>query len=320
MKKYLCLGLILAAPLFSETPLIEYKQTPLTRYKQYKSEYGYKGVQTAERIFEKLQKSFEEKEYKEVVKLGTILTEDLSSSPFAAEGAYYKAEAFLKMKDYERANEAFSFYLSHFSQLKHFEEAMQKKFEIAEAFSNGEKKRLFSGPYLPRVISAEDDALNIYDEIITAMPREEMCAIALHKKGRILTRKQDFDEAIEVYQVLIRRFPTHPLAPISYLDIAKVYYKKSISLFADPDVLELAKLNIQKFEASFPQHEGIITAKKQLQEMKNYFAKELYEMARYFTKKKKNEAAELYYRAILTLYPDSASATDSQKALEREIK
>ncbi len=307
MKKYLLISLLIAAPLFSETPL--------TRYKQYKEMYGYSGVQTAEKMYERQQKFFEKQAYKRVVELGTILAKELSNSPFAAEGAYYKAVAFFEMKEYEKANDAFSYYLSHFANLKHFQDAMRYKFEIAEAFSKGEKKRLFHASYMPRIISGEEDALKIYDEIITALPREEICAIALHKKARILTQKENFDEAIEVYQILIRRFPTHPLSPVAYLDIAKVYYKKSVSLFPDPDVLELAKINVLKFEATFPAHEGIPQAKKFLQNMKDHFAKELYEMANYFSKKKKKKAAELYYKAILMLYPDASCAKEANKAL-----
>ncbi len=312
MKKFLILTLLFSVPLFSETPL--------TRYKQYKSLYGYSGVQTAERMFERQQKYFENKDFKRVVELGTVLSEELASSPFAAEGAYFKAEALLQMKEYEKANEAFSYYLSHFNHLKHFQEAMQHKFEIAEAFMNGQKKRLFRSSHLPKIVSGEDDALSIYDEIITALPREEVCAIALHKKARILTTKKQFDEAIEIYQTLIRRFPTHPLAPVAYLDISKVYHQKSVSLFPDPDVLELAKINVSKFENSFPGHEGIMKSKKNLQDMKDHFAKELADMANYFAKKKKKSAAELYYKAILMLYPDSSSAKDANKALEKATK
>ena len=66
-------------------------------------------------------------------------------------------------------------YLKKSASPKHFEEAIEMKFAIAEFFREGGKKRLFGSHKLPAIMPAREDALKIYDEVITTLPHHDIC-------------------------------------------------------------------------------------------------------------------------------------------------
>ena len=65
---------------------------------------------------------------------------------------------------------------------------------------------------MPQWVSAHEDALNIYDEVIATLPRHDVAARSLFNKARMLSGDGKYKESIDSYQILIRRFPKHQLA------------------------------------------------------------------------------------------------------------
>ena len=161
---------------------------------------------------------------------------------------------------------------------------------------------------LPRWADAKEDAIAIFDEIITTLPRHELAAKSMFHKAQLLVEFNEFGEGIEVYETLIRRFPKHPNTPDSYVGIAKAYLKECVVLFPDTDFLELAEINLNNMMQAFPSDERITEVEECLLDMKEHFAKDLLKIAKYFEKKKKKTAAEVYYKSIIIRYPDTKTA------------
>ena len=57
---------------------------------------------------------------------------------------------------------------------KFFEEAIQYKFDIAENYYNGVKKRLFGLKKTTKLQFAKDDALEIYEESVKSIPHHDL--------------------------------------------------------------------------------------------------------------------------------------------------
>ena len=117
--------------------------------------------------------------------------------------------------------------------------------------------------------------------------------------------------------MLIRRFPKHYYAPEGFIGIQKVYLKQAQLEFPDPDVLELAEINLQRFKESFPGESRIEEAKKMLVEMEDCFAADLFETGSFYERTKKEEAAAIYYTSIVTQYPNSTFAHKAKKHLDK---
>ncbi|PCI95313.1 hypothetical protein COB11_02530 [Candidatus Aerophobetes bacterium] len=245
------------------------------------------------------------------------LVSGFPDSPFVSEAYFYQGVAFFEIADYDFSNDAFSKYLRNETTPKFFEEAIEYKYKIADKYFEGAKRHFLGLKKLPRILPAKDEALDIYEEIITTLPRHDLTAKSLYKKGLLLYEFSDFKLSVEAFQTLIRRFPKHHLAPEGYIGIQKVYLKQSRQEFPDPDVLELAEINLERFKRSFPGEPRINTVDMMLIEMKDHFAKDLFEIGNFYERTKKEDAAAIYYTKILAKYPGSTYAKKSKKHLVR---
>ena len=244
------------------------------------------------------------------------LIRDFSRSPFAKEASYYLGVAYFKLGEFENANHAFSDYLKVDLSPKFFDQVMRYKFEIAKAFDEGAKIHLFGWNKMPKWILAYDKAITIYDEVITALPRNDVSAQALYRKGNIFLRLEKYKKSVEAFQILIRRFPKHPLAVQGYVGISEVYLSEFENHFPDTDKLELAEINLRHFRNHFPGEGAVIEAEKKLIGMKDHLAKDLLEIAEFYERTKKKKAAAIYYATILKKYPETKAAIKSQERLK----
>ncbi|MEM8727282.1 MAG: outer membrane protein assembly factor BamD [Chlamydiota bacterium] len=241
---------------------------------------------------------------------------DFPTSPFSREALYYLGVAEFKLGEYEHANQAFSDYLKEDLTPKFFEQTIRFKFEIATAFDRGARNRLFGWNRMPKWLPAYQDAVEIYDEVITTMPRDDLAAKSLYRKGILLLRMEEYKKSIEVFQTLTRRFPKHPLTPDAYVGIADVYLTECRKEFADPNKLELAEINLRKFKGHFPGDPSIEAVRNRLLGMKEELADDLLEIAEFYERTKKGDAAAIYYATVLKKYPETDAAKKSEKKLK----
>lgn len=261
--------------------------------------------------------AYQKKRWDELVKQALIVVKNFSSTPFGQEALFYLGVGYFNQKEYEMANAQFSTYLKNQTTPKHFEEAIQYKFSIAEMFQKGEKKHLMGWRQMPRWMPAREEALMIYDEVIVALPHHDLGAKALYGKAQLLLKDEDYKACIETYQMLIRRFPKNAFAAESYLGIGKVYLIQCQNEYPDPDFLDLARINLRKFKQDFPQDLQVAQAEKMLLDMQEIYAANLFETAQFFERTKKPHAAVIYYTKVLANYPQTSQAALSKKRLQK---
>jgi len=263
-----------------------------------------------------LQEALADNDWWSAIDYANIIAYNFPSSPFAEELSYLVGYSYCQLGQYELANKSLSAYLNHSVNHSHFEDAIQMKFEMAEAFFHGKKKRLFGSHKMPAWLSAKEDAIEIYDEVIATVPHSDMAAISLLAKAKIQAEFEDYKPAVETLSTLIRRFPKTETAAEAYLEIARVYYQQSKKASLDLDILELAEVNLRKFKAAFPRESRIEEAAKILDETDELFANNLYETGRFFERTKKKAASMIYYNRVLAKYPDTKAAKAAKDRLD----
>ncbi len=271
---------------------------------------------TAQDFYSNILKAFQKQDWRDLIFNAKCLFNYFPNSPFASEASYYQGVAYFVVHDYDFANQAFSRYLKNEATPKFFDDAINYKYLIAMKFQKGHKRHLMGAARLPKWLPAKDEALEIYDEIITALPRHDLAARSLFQKGVLLASFQDYKASIDSYQTLIRRFPKHELSPDSYLGISDVYLKQCQEEFPDPDILDLVQVNLEKFTKSFPGEPRIKDAEKTLDDMRNFFAKDLYQVGDFYERTKKFGAAEIYYTTLISQYPKTKYAEKARKHIK----
>lgn len=259
---------------------------------------------------------YQNKNWKHLAYKCQDLIADFPDSPLVRESYYYLGVAYYQLEEFEYANQAFSRYLKEDLSPKFFDQVMRFKFEIAQAFEEGVCRHLFGWKRLPKWMPAHKSACAIYDEIITTLPRDDLTAHSLYRKGCLLLFMKKYKASVEAFQTLIRRFPKHHLSPEGYLGIASVYLTQCENEFPDSDHLDLAQVNLRKFRHHFPGEPRIVNAENMLLRIKEKLATDLFEIAQFYVRTGKKEAAIIYYSIIIKQYPDTGCATRSQKCLQ----
>ena|SRR3972149_3869787 len=261
--------------------------------------------------------AYEKKDWEELTRQSIIVLKNFPATPFAEEALFYLGTGYFHLRDYEMANKYLTGYLKKASVPKHFEEAIQYKFSIADQFQRGAKRHLMGWESLPKWVPAKEEAMAIYEEVITALPHHDLAAQSLFGKARLLLKDEEYKSSVETYQTLIRRFPKHPLAVESYIGIAQVYLIQAQEQYPDQDFLDLSEINLRKFHRDFPGEERLAVADELLLGMKELYAGNLYETGRFYERTKKQQAAHLYYSKIVAKYPETKCAQLAQKRLSK---
>lgn len=251
----------------------------------------------------------------ELIRQARILDKNFPGTPFAQDAHFYAGLGYFHIQELDMANRCFSAYLKTQATPKFFEETIKYKFSIAQEFEKGAKRRLLGKEGMPKWMSGKKEAIEIYNEVIAALPQHDLAVQSLFGKANILFLEQDFQASIEVFQTLLRRFPKSPLARDSYVAIAEVYKTWSEKEYADPDFLDLAVINVRKFSSDFPEDPKLAKAEAIVQDMLEVYAKDLYETAKFYERTKKSKAAIIYYTKIVTKYPNTPTAALSQSRL-----
>jgi outer membrane protein assembly factor BamD (BamD/ComL family) len=261
--------------------------------------------------------AFQAQNWHEAAKQFNIVAIEYSDSSYGADAYYYSGVAYYQLAEYDLANEAFNNYLKVKSDPKFFQEVIQYKFSIAEQFRGGAKRRPFGTKQLPKWVSAYEEALDVYDEVVAALPSSDLATQSLFYKGCLLWKMGDFRGAIDSYQMLIRRFPKNELTPQAYLNITKIYLDQSKYEFQNPDLIAHAEVNVRKFEQDYPRDERVQEAYFEVNHIKEIYARGLFETGQFYERKCKPRSSVIYYESAIRQFPEASISKCCRRRLHR---
>lgn len=244
-----------------------------------------------------------------------IVSLNFPNSSLGQESLYYLGVAEYFLYELDTANESFSQYLKAQNNPQFFAETMQFKFAIANELKNGAKIRFFGTKQLPKWGSGTELAVEIYDEVIAAIPCSELAAQSLFAQGQVLWKQRLYRDSIDVYLQLIRRFPKHEYAPESYLIITQIYLDQARCEFQNPDLLALAQITLRRFKEDFPRDEKVCRAEATVMELKEVYATGLYETGKLYERKGEPRASVIYYSNAINQFPDTKISKLCQERL-----
>lgn len=273
-------------------------------------------VHTLQELCDNILKNSEDKNWAEVFFNTKLLFKYHADSESAPEMYYYHGLACYNLKYYELAAESFSKYLQMPIEHKFFDEAINYQYQIASSYNQGGKKPIFGIKKMPKLLSAHEDAVKIYDQVIKTMPNHELAAKSLYEKAEILYLMEEYKDSIDSLQLLIQRFPKHDRTLDAYVLIGKVYLAQCNDRHQDINLLDLAFINLQRFESAFPKEEDrILLVKEMISKMEEIFADSFLEIAKFYDRTKKINAAKIYYSKIAKSFPNTKSAKISNNRL-----
>lgn len=260
--------------------------------------------------------AYQANNWKEAALQFRIVAENFPNSSYSQDALFYLGVSEYHQNEMDFANEAFNSYIKSKNNPKYFQLAIEYKFAIADKLGGGAKKRILGTRKLPKWSCGKALALQIYDEVIAALPCHDLAAKALFAKGNLQWDMSNYRGSVDAFQMLIKRFPKHELAPESYVAISQVYLEQSAIEFQNPDILAFAQINLKRFKQDFPREDRISQVESDVLSIKEIYAQGLYETGQFYERTGKPRAAVIYYQNAIKQFPETQVAVKSQTRLD----
>jgi len=258
----------------------------------------------------------EQKKYDAARSLLLCIEQDFPCSKDAENSCFWLGVVEFERGHIEHADEYFGKYLRTSSEQIHFQRALEYRYFIAERLAYGQKVRPLKIRSFPRILSGEETAIEILEDITNTVQTHDLSARSYYLKGYLYWKNLRYRDSIENYQSLIKKFPKHELAADAHLAILYAWKCIAVREPYNPDTLQLASISFEEFRASFPSSSGLIEGEEILESMKEVFARALVRTGRYYLRRGKPGATKVYFERTVALYPQTKWANYASSCLE----
>jgi outer membrane protein assembly factor BamD (BamD/ComL family) len=223
-----------------------------------------------------------------------------------------KAEALIGRKDYHKAHLTLQEFLNQFAGMGLTSEALRLEFVIAETYLAGAKRKVMGLPLL----SGEDLAFGILDEISVDYPEAELAELAIKTKADYLFRKGEHSLAELEYSRLLREFPQSRYHQFCFRRSAEAALASFQGIDYDDTALIEAEERYRDYQRAYPaaaQHEGVDLILDGIREAR---AEKEFTVGQYYERTDHLRSAVFHYDLIRQRWPDTLAATKATSRLQ----
>ena len=244
----------------------------------------------------------------------TQVSKKYPNSVYAAEALYRSGLIQQKRQNYHKAFQSFQFLVSGYPNSEKFNQVIGEQYRIASDLAEGKRSRILWG-LLPG-FKSQERSIAYFETIVMTAPYSDYAPLALMNAARGYKRINETPAAIDALDRMINTYPRNVLTPDAYLRIAETH----ASLVDGPAYDQASTIDAityyEDYMILFPGHSGMAAAEKGLDEMKTVLAQSKLVIADYYYKYRRNyKAAKVFYNEAITVYPDSAIATEAREKL-----
>jgi len=255
----------------------------------------------------------EKGEYKAAARAFQLLLYTFPHSKLAPRAAMMTADSLFKAGYYYSAFLAVKRVIRNYPDSENLGACAKMLYEIGRRFLQG-AKREFLGI---KLFSGKSSAVEVFEELHSFDPWGEYGDDALLGLGDAWMRLHEYRKAAEIYGKLAAEYPDSPLAPRARLQQAKCYDLLSRSW--SHDFLSLSRamkvLNEIKPDADISEQ-----ARALREVIEDRLAHKHYETARFYLRRKKYPAAEIYFLKVMREFPATVWAEKAKGELAKVRK
>jgi outer membrane protein assembly factor BamD len=230
-----------------------------------------------------------------------------------APGAQFQVARLLEERgDYLRAADAYRELVEKFPRSPHFEEAIEKQFQIGDMYLQGKKLKLLGLP----ILSSLDRSVEIFAAIVRTAPYGKYTARAQFNIGRAREKQGGNDLAIAAYQSVVEKFPNDPLAVDAQYQIGYIWFTAARKGTYDENAAIQARTGFEDFLFKFPKSEKAPQAKENLRLLEQKQTNNSLDIAKFYDKRKNYRAAVIYYNEVIRQQPGSPASEVAKKRVD----
>lgn len=217
-----------------------------------------------------------------------------------------------KHGDYDKAYEAYNFYLTKYPQGEDFDSVVESMFKIGKLFLEGEKRKLFGVP----IAASMSRAQAMFEGIVKNAPYSKWAPLAQFNVGQALEKQGDYPKAIEAYQMCVNKYPGDAIADDALYQVGYVRLRESREGSYDRATSDKARESFEDFIARYPESEKVAQARENIKALEGGANKGTLEVAKFYDKTKKFKAAVIYYNDVIKNQPGTPDAEYAKARIE----
>lgn len=232
-------------------------------------------------------------------------------SPFADENQYLRGEIKLAQGQKMDAAKEYQKLLTSYPDTEHYEDAIAKQYQIADAYYDTGLKHLDQKwrPFRKRPLNR---AIQVYAMVIDNQPFTPAAAQAQYKVGLCHYARKEYLEAAFEYRRVIEDYSDSDWVDEASYGLAETYYDMSFPPDYDQMPSRLAIEAVDSFKDRYPDDPRNSDLAGKRGEMRERIAQQRLINARFYERRKKASAAKIYYEIIAKDFSDTASAEEAR--------
>ncbi len=260
-----------------------------------------------------IRKYVDERQGRTAVNAAEKFLKQYADSPEAEEVMTLAAAGEMIRDRYFQAYEWYEKQLTQYPNGQYAERAMEREYDIAEAFLNGKKRIVLAIFYVP----AQDDGISILGKIAEHAPGSNLAEKSLMRIADYHYNKQDYAEAAKDYDRYMDVFSKSPRASYAMLQAAKSSYASFRGVEWDDTPLLDAQQRYRAFAARFPLQAEQANVARTLETIRVTMAHKMFGIAQFYERVHHVGPARFYYRLVIQTYPATPWQSAANAALMR---
>ncbi|MES2997419.1 MAG: tetratricopeptide repeat protein [Verrucomicrobiota bacterium] len=268
-----------------------------------------------EALYQKAQSLEKSGRSHKAVKVYDELADKYPYSPSAANARFRQAELLEGEGKIEDAFEAYDALLVRYPGHKLYKSALARQASMAQRAAQGDIKSSFLG--IKSKLSLEK-TVEMLGKVRTHAPRSRAAAKAQFTIGELYHSKKKSKEAIAAFRELVKDQPDMPEASEALFRVGVIYLEEAERGNQSQGTLDLSREAFNDYLMQYPGHHRNAEARRKIANLQGKDLQRSYDVAKFYQKTGKTEAAKVYYRDIIKS-SGSGKLHDAARARLREL-
>lgn len=245
-----------------------------------------------------IRRDLDRKDYRRAVKHAKRFLKRYPNDPLAEQAYSLGGDAELRRRNYWQAYGWYDKQIREFSKGELLDRALERQIEVARAFLGGQKRKL--GRYVK--IPAEQNGIEILEKVAARAAGTDRAQIALLIIADYYLDRAKWARAAASYDNFLKLFPKSRRAAHAELHAAEAFHKAYRGPLHDETPLIEAEQRYQAFADSHPAKAREANVEEILRKIRSARAAKQYQVARFYLRTDKPDAAKYYFELVAREY------------------
>jgi len=269
----------------------------------------------ASRLYEEGRKLYLDGSYYRAGGVFSDVEEKAESNAIKANALLAQVGAWRMCELYYREFKAIEKLLTLYPEYADFSAMVEREYEIGEEFARGKREPAFWALRFVPWLTDEDHSEEVFRRALDRAPFSPFGAKARLRLAYAYDRDGKIRKSVEELREIVRDYPNDPQHKYAMLALAEGLLELSRHGDGDGSIVREAAEVLARYNERYPDSGEKDWARRKLLNAKDIQAKRLYDMAEFYRKSGRQEAAERYLARVVSEFPDSRSAATSEEEL-----